>query len=252
MKYDLHTHTEYSDGHLTVREQIRSAEGMGLDYLAITDHYYDGMPLDPALFEKYIKEIESENDQSSVHVFKGLEVTVVNTNGDLSCPGEIMDRVDIVLAELSRTTEGVFVNPPGDRHKLIDNVTKCMIEGCRHDVVDAFAHPFNVGKLAIPLRPLEFTEPRIQEIARVFFETNTAFNIITPMVLWYPHMTVIDISQEYTQIVRIFASEGVRFFVGSDDHWTGVGNTAWAERILEAAGVPEEQYFDPGSYIEAT
>jgi len=178
-----------------------------------------------------------------------LEVTVVDTSGSLSCPPRIMERLQLVLVELSRTTEGVFVNPPDTRQKLIDNITLCTIEGCRHELVDAFAHPFNVGKLAIPLRPLDFSESRIRELAQVFYETNTAFNIITPMVLWYPQMTVPEIELEYTELVRMFASEGVNFFVGSDDHWTGVGNVAWAEKILQSANVPQKQYIDPRSYL---
>lgn len=252
-KYDLHTHTKYSDGHLTVRNQIRSAEAMGLDCVAITDHYYEGMgPTDPARFRQYLEEIEREGNQSPVHVLKGLEVTVVNTKGDLSASPEVMAPLDFVLAELSRTTEGSFLNPPDNKEELIDNVTRCMIEGCRHERVDAFAHPFNVGWFPIALRPLDFSEARLREIAHAFRDSGTAFNIITPMVLWFPEMPVPDIAREYTQVVRVFAAEGVRFVMGSDDHWTGVGNLAWAEMVLEAAEVPQSQYVDPQSYLCGT
>lgn len=253
MRYDLHTHTEYSDGHLTVRSQVRSAEAIGLDYLAVTDHYYEGMgPTDPDRLRQYLHDIEHEGGESPVRVLKGLEVTVVNVDGDLSAPPEVTARLDFVLAELSRTTEGAFRNPPGSKRELIDNVSRCMVEGCRHECVDAFAHPFNVGWFPIPLRPLDFSEARLREIAQAFRDSNTAFNIITPMVLWFPQMSVPDITREYTEVVSIFAAEGVRFVMGSDDHWTGVGNLAWAEMVLEAACVPSSQHVNPRSYLDGT
>ena len=38
MKLDLHTHTIYSDGELTVEESVEKARKLGLDGIAITDH----------------------------------------------------------------------------------------------------------------------------------------------------------------------------------------------------------------------
>ena len=251
VKYDLHCHTKYSDGHLTIREQIRSAEAVGLEYLAITDHYKEGMPLlNSSVFSQYLNDIEQERKFSSVHVLKGLEVTVVNNKGELSVTDEQILKLDIMLVELSSQTEGVFENPPASKQKLMDNIVRCMVNVCSNEYVDAFAHPFNVGKLAIPLKPLDFPEVHIREIAKVFYETKTAFNIISPMCLWFPYMHVLEIAREYTEIVRIFADEDVKFVMGSDDHWTGVGYLDWAKKILKDAKVPQSQYNDPGIYLK--
>ena len=38
MKYDLHTHTKYSDGELDVDGNVKRAIELGLDGIAITDH----------------------------------------------------------------------------------------------------------------------------------------------------------------------------------------------------------------------
>ena len=78
----------------------------------------------------------------------------------------------------------------------------------------------------------------------------TAFNIISPMCLWFPAMYVSDIAKEYAEIVRIFADEGVMFVMGSDDHWTGVGYLDWAKKILEDAEVSQSQYINPDIYLE--
>ncbi|HCS81545.1 MAG TPA: phosphatase, partial [Alteromonas macleodii] len=38
MKIDLHSHTKFSDGHLTPEELILRAHTMQVDALAVTDH----------------------------------------------------------------------------------------------------------------------------------------------------------------------------------------------------------------------
>lgn len=53
MKFDLHIHSNYSDGHASVKDIIKAARRRGLDGIAITDH--DTMRGIPAA-KKYIKE----------------------------------------------------------------------------------------------------------------------------------------------------------------------------------------------------
>ena len=53
MKFDLHIHSNYSDGHADVGEIVQAAKRRGLDGIAITDH--DTMKGIPAA-KKYIKE----------------------------------------------------------------------------------------------------------------------------------------------------------------------------------------------------
>ena len=53
MKFDLHIHSNYSDGHADVKEIVQAAKRRGLDGIAITDH--DTMKGIPAA-KKYIKE----------------------------------------------------------------------------------------------------------------------------------------------------------------------------------------------------
>lgn len=54
---NLHSHTSYSDGILNPREAYRTAEGNGLDFMAITEHNHaaaggsDGIYLTPELYE---------------------------------------------------------------------------------------------------------------------------------------------------------------------------------------------------------
>lgn len=67
MKFDLHIHSNYSDGHASVAEIIDAAVHRGLDGIALTDH--DNMRGIPAA-RKYIKEKKLD-----LILIPGVEVT---------------------------------------------------------------------------------------------------------------------------------------------------------------------------------
>ena len=67
MKFDLHIHSNYSDGHASVVEIIDAAVHRGLDGIALTDH--DNMRGIPAA-RKYIKE-----QKLDLILIPGVEVT---------------------------------------------------------------------------------------------------------------------------------------------------------------------------------
>jgi hypothetical protein len=67
MKFDLHIHSTYSDGHADVKEIIKAAERRGLDGIALTDH--DTMRGIPAA-RRYIKE-----QKLDLILIPGIEVT---------------------------------------------------------------------------------------------------------------------------------------------------------------------------------
>lgn len=74
MKLDLHTHTIYSDGELTVKESVEKARKLGLDGIAITDH----------------DNIESWNDIDEIDdfiVIKGVELSTFHNNENIHLLG---------------------------------------------------------------------------------------------------------------------------------------------------------------------
>ena len=67
MKFDLHIHSTYSDGHADVKEIIKAAKRRGLDGIALTDH--DTMRGIPAA-RKYIRDRRLD-----LILIPGIEVT---------------------------------------------------------------------------------------------------------------------------------------------------------------------------------
>lgn len=72
MKLDLHTHTTYSDGELTIEENVERARKLGLDGIAITDHdnidsWKDIDNIDDFLVIKGV-ELSTFHDNESIHL----------------------------------------------------------------------------------------------------------------------------------------------------------------------------------------
>ena len=86
MKIDLHSHTYYSDGHLSPKELIDRAHTMQVDVLAITDH--DTVQgIDEALtYQKQLKR--------PLHIVPGVEISTSWHNFDIHVLGLNVDHQD--------------------------------------------------------------------------------------------------------------------------------------------------------------
>ncbi len=86
MKIDLHSHTYYSDGHLSPKELIDRAHSMQVDVLAITDH--DTVQgIDEALaYQKQLKR--------PLHIVPGVEISTSWHNFDIHVLGLNVDHQD--------------------------------------------------------------------------------------------------------------------------------------------------------------
>jgi predicted metal-dependent phosphoesterase TrpH len=91
MKIDLHSHTHYSDGHLSPRELIDRAHNMQVDVLAITDHdTIDGIAeaLDYQALQK-----------RHLQILPGVEISTSWHNFDIHILGLHVDHHDAVFLQ---------------------------------------------------------------------------------------------------------------------------------------------------------
>ena len=76
---ELHAHTTWSDGELSVRELCDLYGQAGFDVLAITDHTTADRHVRPEVFERYLAEIDAEAARAhalyGLLVLPGLELT---------------------------------------------------------------------------------------------------------------------------------------------------------------------------------
>ena len=97
LQADLHIHT-VSSGHAysTVGEIVAEAQRKGLKTIAITDH----APAMPGGAHPYhfnnLRVIEDHQD--GVRVLKGVEANIIDVDGTLDLPKEVLAHLDVVLA----------------------------------------------------------------------------------------------------------------------------------------------------------
>lgn len=95
---DLHIHTKYSDGSMSVKDVIYFAAKMGLRYIAITDH--DSI--------RHMDETLRLGEQAGITVIPGAEATVLNTktNRPVHMLCYLPDRPEILQEFFDETLAG--------------------------------------------------------------------------------------------------------------------------------------------------
>lgn len=131
---DLHTHT-IASGHGidTVRTLCEFACKRGLQGIAITDH---GPGLPGGANFIYFLSLKRMTDgiDLPIRIFNGVEDDIKNKNGDLSLPGDVISRLDIVMTGIHPAT-WIFQQPKMVRtDALINTITKGFIKVFTHPV----------------------------------------------------------------------------------------------------------------------
>jgi histidinol phosphatase-like PHP family hydrolase len=250
VNHDLHTHTAYSDGVSSIPLHILEARAFELDAVAITDHYTPGSKIceSQAEFDRYLAEIERERSaQQDVIVLKGAEATALDTTGRISIDDRHAARLEWVLCDLGGLSEGTLRNPPSDKQTYVENVIRTYLALCDVEYLDAIAHPFNTGNTRPAALPADYPPHLLRELAAKMAAKGKVFDVMNDMIYWFHKASIAprEFTAQYVELVRLFAAEGVTFQVSSDDHRTGLGNTRWAQLVLNRASVPAKQVVDP-------
>ncbi|GAB6099161.1 DNA polymerase/3'-5' exonuclease PolX [Halanaerocella petrolearia] len=101
IKGDLHMHSNWSDGRLSIAEMAKACERRGYEYIAITDHTKSlkvANGLDYDRLKEQWAEIERVNQELEIEILKGAEVDILSDKLDYS--NEILEELDIVIASI--------------------------------------------------------------------------------------------------------------------------------------------------------
>jgi DNA polymerase (family 10) len=164
IKGDLHIHTRWSDGRVSIEEMVNEARRMGYQYLAVTDHSV-GRGISGGLnverLKKQINEIKELNKKySDIRILTGIEVDI-RANGTLDYPDELLSELDIVCAAVH---SGLNQNQT--------QMTRRILKVLENPNVDILAHP--------TCRQLSGREPvelDMEVIFRAALKTSTALEI---------------------------------------------------------------------------
>lgn len=239
--YDCHTHTTFSDGRNSVEENVRQAEAMGLELVVISDHVW---PDDDDLSAR-VRRIVAADAESPIHVIPGVEVQVQDTFGKIPLTEHEAGLVRFVLGDLGGTTKGVALDAPADLERYFTNVFRATTSLIENPLVDALAHPFNLGRFPASVTPGQLPRSGLRDVGAMLAEAEKFFEIMNQMSWWFPDMTERQFTLEYAELLALMAEQGVKFVLGSDAHSCGaVGAQGWCRRVMEMAGIEKSQVVD--------
>lgn len=232
---DWHTHTRYSDGRGTVRENLEVARQRGLASIAITDHGPANIGVGVENGQTYLDIKKEIADLApafpELEIKVGAEADIISPAGTIDLPEEVIKELDLLIVGLHpyvwpADTDGagwVIANQlarlsRGYKEKIRTDNTKTVKEALHQYPVDILSHP----DLGMPLDR--------REIALCCAEQGVAYEINTG----HHYQKVEDI--------RELVLTGVEFVVNSDAHFPAtVGRLTDGIELLQKAGVPEER-----------
>jgi DNA polymerase (family X) len=153
---DLHVHSNWTDGTVSIEGMAKAAEALGYEYMAITDHSRRiavAHGLDRARLLRQIAEIDRLNEVSPrFTILKGIEVDILR-DGRLDLPDSILARLDIVVAAV-HSSFGLSRQDQADR----------VVRALENRRVSILAHP--TGRLIGQRERIDMDMERIVAAAR--------------------------------------------------------------------------------------
>ncbi|MDA1297892.1 MAG: DNA polymerase/3'-5' exonuclease PolX [Chloroflexi bacterium] len=100
---DLHSHTDWTDGHATMEEMAAAARVAGFQYLAVTDHSKSATVASGLSVEKLVEHNEAvralDKKLKGFRLLTGTEMDIL-ANGELDYPDDALAELDIVLGSI--------------------------------------------------------------------------------------------------------------------------------------------------------
>lgn len=232
---DWHIHSNYSDGKDEMGLLVRTAEFQGMKAIAITDHLKGASFMNGKGIPDYFREIDNAASRyPAVEVYKGVEGTLLDTDGNLSISKHDIGAFNPVLIDFAWWVKGVTVDAPPDKVQILKNISKSFANLCKNETVDIIAHPFNFGRLIKDFDFSWLSDSFLEEIAGYFLGGKKYFEVMNNIWWWFPEMSSGEFNENYLRIMHIFHSHGVKFSLGSDAHYhQGVGDLWYAEMLLK-------------------
>lgn len=197
IKGDLHVHSNWSDGSMSLADIARYGASIGYEYILVTDHSASlgiAQGLDADGVRRQQKELESLNSGPGCRLLHGIEVDIL-TDGSLGLSDKVLSECDLVIASVHS----------GFRQEQ-NIMTRRIIAAMQNEHVDIIGHP--TGRLIGRRDPCDIDMERVFDAAR---DTGTALEInASPWRL--------DLEDRHVmQGVR----RGVRIAIGTDAHHAG-------------------------------
>jgi DNA polymerase (family 10) len=191
---DLHVHSSWSDGKLSIPELAQAGAGKGYEYIVCSDHSATlgiAHGLDEGSLKQQAHEIEMVNRDTACRIIHGVEVDIM-ADGSLGLESKALADLDLVIASV----HSAFSQ---DR----DVMTRRVLAAIEHDHVDIIGHP--TGRIIGRRQPAAIDMGRVIDRAK---DTGTALECNAS-----PYRLDIDDLH-----IREACHKGVNIAIGTDAH----------------------------------
>jgi putative hydrolase len=216
---DVHIHTVLS-GHAysTVSENAAFAAQTGMQYIGVSDHA-PAMPGGAHLYN-FTNLWSLPEIIHGVRVFKGAECNILNTDGEIDLPADVLAKMEFVIASFHR---GTFAPASRDIH------TRAAIAAMENNPdMHIYGHP---GDCFFPIDP----EAVVQTAAK----THTIIEINNQSL--NPDSYRFNGSDCVLEMLHLCKKHNVSVLASSDAHfYTNVGSLERARDVILASGISEE------------
>lgn len=215
---DTHTHS-IASGHAysTIDENVRWAARRGLQLLALTDH---APAMKDTTCHAYFANLRVvPQELCGVQILRGVELNIMDFDGSVDLDEKVLSGLDIAIASLHTPCLA-----PGSRKEN----TRAYCRVMENPYVDVLGHPGD------PRYDVDY-----KEVFRVARETGTLLEINNASLVPGGFRDGSNVNIE--KLLRMCMEEGSPVLLGSDAHfYTGIGDLAYAEGLLQKVGFPEE------------
>lgn len=211
---DLHTHTTATPhAYSTVTENAMAAKEKGLEAIAMTNHFGVG---DAPHIWHFVNIGAVPEEIHGVRVFRGAEVNILDLEGTIDMPEDVMEKLDIVIASIHRPVHQDF---DGMDH------TKAYLNVVENPYVDIIGHSGSPDWKY----DYETVIRRAGELGKMIEINANTF-----------HIRKVNVPN-CREIALMCKKLGTHICVNSDAHYCGlVGNVDLPVKMLEEIDFPEE------------
>lgn len=194
IKGDLHVHSNWSDGKMTIGEIAALGKKFGYEYIVVSDHTV-GLGIAHGLDEKALlarqKEIDEVQKKHKIKIFSSVEVNI-KADATLDIRQEMLDKLDIVTASVHSSF-----------NQSKETMTKRLLAAIADPRVDIIGHPS--GRIIGQREPYEADWPAIFKACAKY---HTALEISA-----FPNR--LDLKDSFCKEAKGY---GVKFAVNTDAH----------------------------------
>ncbi|SHK51538.1 phosphatase [Hespellia stercorisuis] len=216
---DTHAHTLVS-GHAysTMREMVQAGAEHGLEALALTEHAPQMPGTCGELYFMNLKVVPRE--MNGIQVLLGVELNILNSDGEVDLPESLYKPLDIVLASIHQ--------PCFHEEPTIENNTKAYVNAMKNPHINIIGHPDD-GRF-----PIDY-----ETLVKTAKETNTLLEVNNSSL--NPRGFRTQARENLFEMLDLCKRYEVPITTGSDAHVdVDAGNFDFALPLLRECDFPEE------------